>query len=344
MKRIGIWLSAFLCLGMFSFAPQAHAALSIRCFPETGYCIEGELRSYWERNGGLPVFGFPIGPETTISVDGTTVTAQQFERNRLELHPENKPPYQVLLGRLGVDRLVQQGRDWFGFPSGQQTDGCRYFNETKHTVCGPILRAWRSNGVQLDAKKAITEQESLALFGMPISELQTETLSDGKQYQVQWFERARFELHPENAAPYDVLLGLLGNETTQVQPQAAPPALVKPLPLTAANVLTAFKAAGLQAENTYHMGPKDYGFGPYLGNGTRFLIPSLCEDCGGRIFDMDSQADLERLESYYVNLGRNAAFLFSWTFKNGNVLLQINGDLPEADAYKYRDVLMSFTP
>jgi len=40
----------------------------------------------------------------------------------------------------------------------------------------------------------------------------TETLSDGKQYQVQWFERARFELHPENDAPYDVLLGLLGNE------------------------------------------------------------------------------------------------------------------------------------
>ena len=29
---------------------------------------------------------------------------------------------------------------------------------------------------------------------------------------VQWFERARFELHPENAPPYNLLLGLLGNE------------------------------------------------------------------------------------------------------------------------------------
>jgi hypothetical protein len=29
---------------------------------------------------------------------------------------------------------------------------------------------------------------------------------------VQWFERARFELHPENQPPYNVLFGLLGNE------------------------------------------------------------------------------------------------------------------------------------
>ena len=28
---------------------------------------------------------------------------------------------------------------------------------------------------------------------------------------VQYFERARYEYHPENNAPHDVLLGLLGN-------------------------------------------------------------------------------------------------------------------------------------
>jgi hypothetical protein len=37
-------------------------------------------------------------------------------------------------------------------------------------------------------------------------------LSDGQEYTVQWFERARFEHHPENDPPYDVLLGLLGVE------------------------------------------------------------------------------------------------------------------------------------
>ncbi len=37
-----------------------------------------------------------------------------------------------------------------------------------------------------------------------------ETLEDGKVYRVQYFERARFEHHPENPAPYDVLLGQFG--------------------------------------------------------------------------------------------------------------------------------------
>jgi hypothetical protein len=35
--------------------------------------------------------------------------------------------------------------------------------------------------------------------------------ADGRMYLTQWFERARFEYHPENAAPYDVLLGRLGS-------------------------------------------------------------------------------------------------------------------------------------
>jgi len=202
-------------LGMLSFvitapAPSSYAAQ--RCFTETNQCMDGRIAEFWEQNGGLAVFGFPIGPLEQTTVDGKTFTVQRFERNRLELHPENKRPYDVLLGRLGADRLGQQGRDWFGFAKSGDTGGCRVFAETGHAVCGPILKAWRANGLQIDGKKAVSEAESLALFGMPLSGLMTETLSDGKQYQVQWFERARFELHPENAAPYDVLLGLLGSE------------------------------------------------------------------------------------------------------------------------------------
>src|SRR4029079_17162781 len=48
----------------------------------------------------------------------------------------------------------------------------------------------------------------------PITEaFDEQSLVDGQTYQVQYFERQRFEHHPENAAPYDVLLGLLGVET-----------------------------------------------------------------------------------------------------------------------------------
>ena len=51
----------------------------------------------------------------------------------------------------------------------------------------------------------------VAIFGYPISEEFQETSpEDGKRYLVQYFERNRFEWHPENAAPYDVLLGRLG--------------------------------------------------------------------------------------------------------------------------------------
>ncbi len=210
MRRMIVFL---IMLGLLvGMQPKHTAKAAQRCFTETNQCMDGRIAEFWEQNGGLAVFGFPIGPQEQITVDGKTITVQRFERNRLELHPENKRPYDVLLGRLGADRLGQQGRDWFGFAKSGDTGGCRVFVETGHAVCGAILKAWRANGLQIDGKKAVSDAESLALFGMPLSGLMTETLSDGKQYQVQWFERARFELHPENAAPYDVLLGLLGNE------------------------------------------------------------------------------------------------------------------------------------
>lgn len=50
--------------------------------------------------------------------------------------------------------------------------------------------------------------------GLPISESFDEiNPTDGKTYRTQYFERARFEYHPEVADPtYQVLLGLLGGE------------------------------------------------------------------------------------------------------------------------------------
>jgi hypothetical protein len=179
------------------------------CFPETGFCIAGRIRAFWEQNGGLPVFGFPIAPQQEQVIEGQPFQTQWFERNRLELHPENAPPYDVLLGRLGVDRLAQQGRDWTRFPGGVPQPGCRFFPETGHNICADILKAWRANGLEFDGRRGKSEAENLALFGMPVSDPQTEQI-DGTAYTVQWFERARFELHPENAPPYNVLLGRLG--------------------------------------------------------------------------------------------------------------------------------------
>jgi sortase (surface protein transpeptidase) len=199
----------------------AQAQTDRRCFRETGYCVAGRIREYWEQNGGLSVFGFPITPEQDERVEDQPARAQWFERARFELHPENALPYDVLLGRLGVERLRGQGRDWKKFPHAEAGPDCRAFAETGHAICGAFLAAWQSNGLNFDGDPAISEPESLALFGLPLSDAQSERQSDGNVYLVQWFERARFELHPENAPPYDVLLGLLGSESTPAP--AAPP-------------------------------------------------------------------------------------------------------------------------
>jgi sortase (surface protein transpeptidase) len=210
-------LSLFLTLHA---ADSAEAQTARRCFPQTGYCIAGRIRAYWEHNGGLMVFGYPITPQQQEQVEGRPTQVQWFERNRLELHPENTPPYDVLLGRIGAERMAQPGRRQAADRRQPLAGECRVFAETGHAACGDILAAWRANGLKLDNDPAISEAESLALFGMPMSDPQIERTPSG-EYTVQWFERARFELHPENAPPYHVLLGLLGSEASP-QPSAAP--------------------------------------------------------------------------------------------------------------------------
>lgn len=170
-----------------------------RCFPETSQCISGVIRAYWEGNGGLAVFGYPI---TTLAsetnADGFTGPTQWFERDRLEDHSaEGKG---VLAGRLGAQKLAMEGRPWQGLPQASRAPtGCRFFFETAHSLCPPFLAYWEQNG-------------GLARFGFPVSEPGTETNAAGFTGTVQWFERRRMEAHPENQPPYDVLLGLLGTE------------------------------------------------------------------------------------------------------------------------------------
>ncbi|MCI0397429.1 MAG: hypothetical protein L0322_21180 [Chloroflexi bacterium] len=75
--------------------------------------------------------------------------------------------------------------------------------------------------------------------------------------------------------------------------------------------------------------------------GIRFRIPSLGGDVGGRVLVVDNQVDLEITREFYQSLGESSAAFFSWVFVEGNALVQINGDLPEAQARKYEAVLQS---
>lgn len=218
---VALALAALLALAGI---PAAKAQPARRCFPGAAPaiadCVEGRLASFWQANGGLPVFGYPLGPQRGEQVEGRSLQAQPFERNRLELHPKAAPPYDVQLGRLGARRSRARAA------MGQLRQG----RSPRRTISPPPARAiapafwpfWSSHGAGLDGQRGTSFAESLALFGMPLSPLQTE-LIEGGEYQVQWFERARFELHPENPPGARVLLGLLQRELAGRAPAALPP-------------------------------------------------------------------------------------------------------------------------
>ena len=106
MKRLNriicIAIAAIVCAGGLLTAAPAQAQAAERCFPETGQCIAGRIRQYWEQNGGLAVFGYPISAELTE--EGFTV--QYFERVKLEF---DKSTNQVKIGNLGREMLVRRG-------------------------------------------------------------------------------------------------------------------------------------------------------------------------------------------------------------------------------------------
>lgn len=109
---------------------------------------------------------------------------------------------------------------------------------------------------------------------------------------------------------------------------------------TPESIVAAYKAAGLEAESPTAMGPGDYGPAPYVGKGVRFLIPSICDDCGGRAY-VGTKEEIAALQRYYVELGKGSALLFSWVFvtPDGKAMVQINGELPEDQAKKYEEAL-----
>ena len=179
--------------------------------------VSGDFLAYWQRHGGLPVFGYALTERRQENGRDT----QYFERQRFEAHPEMQPPYNILLGRLGAELLERRGIDWqTDLPAASPKSACIWFSQTRHNVCNQASSVgfatyWRTHGLEFDGRSGKSFAESLALFGYPISEAAMETNSSGDRVLTQWFERARFEWHPNNPAAYRVLLGRLGAELLQ---------------------------------------------------------------------------------------------------------------------------------
>jgi TolB protein len=180
--------------------PVALPGAGSTTFPETGKTVTGVFYDYWNENGGLAQQGFPISEVMgeISDLDGRAYTVQYFERAVFEYHPEQTDPqYDVLLSQLGT--FQYKNKYPAGAPGQHASEtNSRVFPETGHSVGGKFLEYWQSHG-------------GLAQQGFPISDEFVEVSDlNGKQYLVQYFERAVFEYHPENETPNDVLLSQLG--------------------------------------------------------------------------------------------------------------------------------------
>lgn len=165
-----------------------------RCFTETGQCMQGRFLRYWYTHGGLPFNGYPLTGEFMERLgDGNEYQVQYFERTRLEYHPENLPPYDILLGQFG--RYIHPLD-----PPVSQKANASYFPQTGHNVEGPFRNFLVGAG---------ESGLGIEYFGYPISEAFEQRLEDGNIYTVQYFERARLEIHPE-IRPGAILLGQFG--------------------------------------------------------------------------------------------------------------------------------------
>jgi polysaccharide biosynthesis protein PslG len=180
-----------------------------RYFPETGFWVQGHFREYWETRGGLYIFGYPISG--VFFQDG--FYRQYFERSVFEFHPQHVgTQYEVQLMLLGSLR-TQDRRDEPPFRPIAPFESDRYhmyFKETGHSVSFGFKHFWLNN-------------QGLRNFGFPISQEfdernQPPPAGDGEIHVTQYFERGRFEWHPEHRGTrYEYLLGLLGREYLQVR-------------------------------------------------------------------------------------------------------------------------------
>src|SRR5205823_3957144 len=192
-------------------------------FKETGKRLGGIFLQYWQTRGGLAQQGYPISNEFTEKSDlnGQTYTVQYFERAVFEYHPENKPPYDVLLSQLGTFQYKAKYPNGAPGQKPNTSPGSVLFKETGHRVGGKFLAYWQQHG-------------GLAQQGYPISDVfQEKSDLNGQTYTVQYFERAVFEYHPENKPPYDVLLSLLGTaryDQRYVQHEPGTPPASAPTP------------------------------------------------------------------------------------------------------------------
>ncbi|MCM3598660.1 stress protein [Metabacillus idriensis] len=107
--------------------------------------------------------------------------------------------------------------------------------------------------------------------------------------------------------------------------------------VTVDSLIAAFKEADLEAEEPTDLESKE--FGNTRKEGKRILVPALGDDAGGRLFEFDKSSDLDKAKSYYDELSNSGPLFFSHTYKKGNFLLQMNGEMEDKQFDKYKEIM-----
>ena len=220
-RRLVFWVAlvatAALILG--STGGPAAAQTAPRTFPETGQTVQGQFLDYWNAHGGLAQQGYPISDEMQErnATDGQTYTVQYFERAVFEQHPENAPPYDVLLspaGRVPLQPEVCRRR------AGPDAEHRRRLAPVPRDGQALAARSWPTGSAH----------GGLAQQGFPISDEFAEKSGAGRHDVHGAVLRARrVRVAPgERGTPYEVLLAQLGTfryRAGQLPPTATAPAV-----------------------------------------------------------------------------------------------------------------------
>ena len=205
-------LSILILLSLLFNTTEAYADTSNGkpvFFPETGHTLAYSFRDFWQQNGGLAIFGYPI---TEVYLENSR-PVQYFERARFEWYADLVLTQGGLLGRWAASE--KQNLPAFKSVEPPTTPTVDFFPETGHTLSYGFRNFWRTQG-------------GLAVFGFPISEtFEERNQIDGQLYTVQYFERSRFEYHPKNSIEYQVQLGHLGSQYLEKKHPAPATALAK---------------------------------------------------------------------------------------------------------------------
>ncbi len=190
---IAVLLFSFLVLlmgGKPSFAQgEIPTPDGRRYFPQTGHFVSKDFLQEYE---SIPepelIYGYPVTRAYLDSDKDRLI--QYFEKARFEYVPENPPELRVQVSELGW-LMYEPGQS---LPTPGTPPACRYYPETKMKVCYAFLTFFDEHG-------------GVGQFGYPISNFE---LHD--QRIVQYFQRARFEWHPELSAGQRVQLTDLGSQ------------------------------------------------------------------------------------------------------------------------------------